>query len=187
VFAAARDITELKKLERELERQAHIDPLTELNNRRQFMELAEQEFARSRRHSKPLSLLMMDLDNFKMVNDTYGHEMGDATLQKLSEICRHTFREIDIVGRLGGEEFAALLPETNIEQAVEVAERLRTAIENAAVNLEDGSLIHFTVSIGVAGFGVEDEKIETVLKRADTALYKAKNSGRNRVCGNDID
>ena len=182
VFAAARDITELKKLERELERQAHIDLLTDLNNRRYFMELAEQELARSRRHGEPLSLLMMDLDNFKRVNDTYGHDIGDAALQKLSEVCRDTFRGIDIAGRLGGEEFAALLPETSADQAVEVAERLRQAVEGAAVKLEDGSLIHFTVSIGVAGFGAKDEKIETVLKRADAALYKAKNSGRNRVC-----
>jgi len=190
VFAAARDVTERNKLERELERQAHIDLLTDLNNRRHFMGLAEQELARFRRHGEPLSLLMMDLDNFKRVNDTYGHDVGDAALQKLSEVSRHTFREIDIVGRIGGEEFAALLPETTLDQAVEVAERLRQRVEGAAVKLDGGSLIHFTVSIGVASFRAEDEKIGIVLKRADAALYKAKNSGRNRVCaqgagGND--
>jgi len=186
VFAAARDITERRKLERELERQAHIDLLTDLHTRRHFMELAEVERARSRRHGEPLSLLMMDLDNFKAVNDTYGHDVGDATLQKLSEVCRHTFREVDIVGRLGGEEFAALLPETSMERAEEVAERLRLSVERAAVKLESGSLIHFTVSVGVAGFRPADERIETVLKRADTALYRAKNAGRNRVCREDV-
>ncbi len=183
VFAAARDITERKKLESELERQAHIDVLTDLNNRRHFMELAEQELARSRRHNAPLSLLMMDLDNFKMVNDTYGHDVGDTVLQQLSEVCRLTFRGIDIVGRLGGEEFAALLPETNLEQAMEVAERLRQAVESSGARAEDGSLIHFTVSVGVTSFEATDHRIGPVLKRADAALYKAKNAGRNRVCG----
>jgi len=181
-FAIARDITERKKLERELERQAHIDLLTGLDNRRFFMELAEQELARARRHNEPLSLLMMDLDHFKAVNDTYGHPAGDTVLQKLADVCRSTFREIDIVGRLGGEEFAALLPETAPQQAVEVAERLRHAVERAEARLEDGKVLHFTVSIGVARVEAEDEKINGALKRADAALYQAKSGGRNRVC-----
>lgn len=180
------DITERKKLEHELEQQARKDMLTGLNNRRYFFELAELELARSRRYGEPLSLLMMDLDNFKSVNDTCGHHVGDAVLQKLGEICLHAFREIDFVGRLGGEEFAALLPETSGEQALEVAERLRLAVEGAAVKLENGSFIHFTVSIGVASLEATDARIDVVLKRADAALYKAKNSGRNRVCGEGI-
>ncbi len=182
VFAAARDVTERRKLERELEHQAHIDLLTDLNNRRHFMELAEQERARARRHGETLSLLMMDLDNFKAVNDKYGHEAGDAVLQKFGEICRHAFRGIDIVGRLGGEEFAALLPETSLDRAMEVAKRLRLGVESTALVLEDGSVVHFTVSIGVGSFGTEDDNLATVLKRADAALYRAKNLGRNRVC-----
>ncbi len=182
VFAAARDVTERRKLERELERQAHIDLLTDLNNRRYFLELSELELARSKRHAEPLSLLMLDVDHFKMINDTYGHDVGDAVLQRLGEICRHTFREIDIVGRVGGEEFAALLPEADTAEALEVAERLRASVEGAAVKLAGGSLIRFTVSIGVASFQGANEKIEPVLKRADNALYQAKNSGRNRVC-----
>lgn len=176
------DITERRKLERELERQARIDMLTGLNNRRHFFELSEPQLARSRRHGEALSLLMMDLDNFKLVNDTYGHHIGDAALRKLSEVCRHTFREIDIIGRLGGEEFAALLPETGGGEAMEVAERVRRSVENAAVTLDTGALLHFTVSIGVSSFEGTDAKVDTMLKRADAALYQAKNGGRNRVC-----
>lgn len=176
------DLTERKKWEHELERQARKDVLTGLNNRRYFFELAEQELARSRRHGEALTLLMMDVDHFKIVNDTYGHDIGDAALKKLSEICMQTFRVIDIVGRIGGEEFAALLPETGTKQALEVAERLRQAVERAGVRLENGSIVRFTISVGVASFGAADDKIAAVLKRADAALYRAKDSGRNRVC-----
>ncbi len=176
------DLTERKKLERELERQARIDLLTGLNNRRHFFELAEQQLARDRRHDNPLSLLMLDLDHFKSVNDTYGHHAGDDALRKMSEVCTHTLREIDIVGRLGGEEFAVLLPETASQQALDVAERLRRSVEMAAVNLESGASLHFTVSIGVTSFAAADFRIDAMLKRADTALYKAKNAGRNQVC-----
>lgn len=176
------DNTERRKLERELQRQAHIDPLTDLNNRGYFLELAELELARSRRHAEPLCLLIVDVDHFKMINDTYGHDIGDAALQKFGEVCRYTFREIDIVGRLGGEEFGALLPETSTAAALDVAERLRMNVESISVGLADGSLIHFTVSIGVASFRATDERIAAVLKRADAALYEAKNTGRNRVC-----
>jgi diguanylate cyclase (GGDEF)-like protein len=176
------DLTERKKWERELERQARKDMLTGLNNRRYFHELAEQELARARRNGEALTLLMLDVDHFKQVNDTYGHDIGDAALKKLSEICTHTFRVIDIVGRLGGEEFAALLPETGTTQALEVAERLRQAVESAGIKLADGSIVRFTISIGVASSGATDDKVEKALKRADDALYRAKNEGRNRVC-----
>lgn len=176
------DLTERKKLERELEYRAHIDPLTGLNTRRHFFELAEQQLARDKRHGTPLSVLLLDLDEFKSVNDTYGHPVGDATLQKLGEVFIHALREIDIIGRLGGEEFAALLPDTAIEQALLVAERLRSSIENAAVPLENGATLHFTASIGVAGFHAADSGIDDALKRADVALYRAKSTGRNRVC-----
>lgn len=176
------DLTERKKLERELERQAHIDLLTGLNTRRHFFELAEQQLARDKRHGAPLSLLLLDLDEFKSVNDTYGHPIGDATLQKLGEVFFHALREIDIIGRLGGEEFAALLPDTTIEQALQVAERLRSSIEKAVVPLENGASLHFTASIGVSGFDAADTGIDVMLKRADVALYRAKSAGRNRVC-----
>jgi diguanylate cyclase (GGDEF)-like protein len=176
------DLTERKKLERMLEHQARIDALTGLINRRHFYEQAELELARAKRHGEPLSLLMLDVDHFKAVNDNHGHHTGDVTLQKLSEVCTQTFREIDLVGRLGGEEFAVLLPQTHGAQALEVAERLRLAAADAAVPLEQGGALHFTVSIGVASFAATDDSIETLLRRADQAMYQAKNSGRNRVC-----
>ncbi|MDE2117333.1 MAG: diguanylate cyclase [Betaproteobacteria bacterium] len=177
------DITERKQLEDELKRQARIDLLTGLNNRRHFFELAEQELARAKRYGAPLQVLMLDVDHFKLVNDTYGHHIGDLVLQKLSEVCVQTLRGIDILGRIGGEEFAILLPETRGEQALEVAERLRLSIAGAAVPLEQGGSVHLTVSIGVASVVAMDARIDDVLKRADMALYAAKNAGRNRVCG----
>lgn len=182
ILANVRNITEHKKLEDELKRQARIDLLTGLNNRRHFYELAEQELVRAKRYGAPLPALMLDVDHFKSVNDTYGHHVGDLVLQKLSEVCVHTLRGIDILGRLGGEEFAILLPETKSEQALEAAERLRLAVAGAAVPLEHGGSIHLTVSIGVAMFVATDVRVEDLLKRADTALYAAKNAGRNRVC-----
>lgn len=166
----------------ELERQARIDLLTGLNNRRHFFELAKKELERAKRHGAPLPALMLDVDHFKLVNDTYGHHVGDLVLQKLSEVCVQTLRGIDILGRFGGEEFAILLPETKIEQALEVAERLRLAVAGATVPLEQGGSIHITVSIGVASLVATDARVEDMLKRADAALYAAKNTGRNRVC-----
>lgn len=177
-----RDITERKQLEDELKRQAHIDVLTGLNNRRHFFELAEQELARAKRHGTPLTALMLDLDRFKLVNDTHGHQVGDMVLKKLSEVCVTTLREIDILGRIGGEEFAILLPQTTSEQALEVAERLRLAVAAAAVPLAQGDSVHFTISLGVASLAATDATVEDLLKRADTAMYTAKNTGRYRVC-----
>ncbi|MDD5033728.1 MAG: diguanylate cyclase [Methylococcaceae bacterium] len=176
------DLRERKKLERELERQARIDVLTGLNNRRHFFELAEQELARARRYEEALSLLLLDVDYFKSVNDVHGHHVGDAALRALSEACARTLREIDILGRLGGEEFAMLLPETTGEQALEVAERIRRAVAQAAVPLDQGGPLHFTVSIGLASLVAADSTIDATLMRADKALYAAKNAGRNRVC-----
>lgn len=176
------DITESKELEFELVRQARTDVLTGLYNRRHFFELAEQELARVRRHGEPFSMLMLDVDNFKLFNDTYGHHVGDLVLQKLSEVLRHTLRVIDTPGRIGGEEFAILLPETGEQRALEVAERLRLNVANAIVPLEQGGTVHFTVSIGVTCFVTTDRGIDDILKRADAGLYMAKNAGRNRVC-----
>lgn len=177
-----RDITARKRLEQELEYQAHTDVLTGLHNRRHFFELAEQELIRSKRYGKQLSLLMLDVDQFKIVNDTYGHHVGDLVLQKLSGICAQTLRGIDIAGRIGGEEFAILLPETTAENALEVAERLRLAIAEATVQPEQGgSPVRFTVSIGVTSLNDADTQIDEMLRRSDAALYVAKEAGRNRV------
>jgi diguanylate cyclase (GGDEF)-like protein/PAS domain S-box-containing protein len=173
---------ENRQVHNELERQAHSDYLTGLNNRRHFLEMAEKELARTLRYHNELSILMLDVDHFKLVNDTYGHKVGDLLLQRLSAICRSTLRDVDIIGRIGGEEFAVLLPETGCDQAMEVAERLRDAIATAQVALNDGLPLHFTVSLGVTTLAESGINIDTLLNQADQALYQAKNTGRNRTC-----
>lgn len=178
------NITEHKLLELELKRQAHVDYLTGVSNRGHFMELAEQELSRAVRYGNALSIFMMDIDFFKKVNDAHGHKVGDIVLKKLAEICQQTLREVDVIGRLGGEEFAILLPETGKEESTEAAERLREAIENAKVPLEKGLPLQFTVSIGVSSLVSKEDNMDVLLNRADQALYQAKNSGRNRVCVN---
>ena len=169
-----------RRVARLLEMQAHTDPLTGLANRRRFFEMAEAELARTRRYDAPLSLLMLDIDHFKEVNDTHGHRAGDRVLGSLALICLEVLRNVDVVGRVGGEEFAILLPETGLDGAMEVAERLREAIEKSAVVREEGVPLRVTVSIGVAI--LEDgTNLDTLLNRADAALYDAKHRGRNRV------
>lgn len=175
------DITERKKLEIELEKNAKTDFLTGLFNRRHFMELANQELNRAIRFDNPMSILMVDLDNFKRINDTYGHQTGDLVLKKFSAVCRQAFREIDILGRMGGEEFAILLPETSGAQAFEAAERLRSRIESTRISIEHHAAIEFTVSVGVASVVSKDDTLDALLSQADDALYKAKNAGRNQV------
>lgn len=164
-----------------LETQAHTDPLTGLANRRHFFESADAELARSRRYEAPLSLLMLDIDHFKEVNDAHGHRAGDRVLQKLAQTCLEVLRNVDVVGRVGGEEFAILLPETAREGAVEVAERLRAAVEAAEVVREEGVPIRVTVSIGAATLA-GNANLDTLMSQADDALYDAKHRGRNRVC-----
>jgi len=176
------DISERKHLELELTRQAHLDYLTGLSNRRHFMEQAEVEMSRAIRYDTPLSLLMLDIDFFKNVNDTYGHQVGDIVLQALSKICQDTLRQVDVAGRIGGEEFAVILPQATSAEALEVAERLREAVANTDVTIPVGLPIHFTVSIGVTTLGNKGINIDTLLNQADKALYKAKETGRNKVC-----
>ncbi len=178
--ATIRDITERKATETKLHEFATTDGLTGLYNRRRFMELAEREFARSIRYDRPLALIMLDIDHFKDVNDTHGHDAGDVVLRSLSEIAITALRNADILGRLGGEEFAALLPETDEQAAMEVAERLRVSIERATMCTDECTL-KITVSIGVSILETGISTIENMLKRADVALYDAKQSGRNRV------
>jgi diguanylate cyclase (GGDEF)-like protein len=173
---------EHKQLEKKLESQAQVDYLTNLSNRRYFMEQAEMELSRSRRFGKSLSLLMMDIDFFKKVNDKHGHNAGDEVLRKLADVCRQTLRTVDIVGRMGGEEFAIILPETEMVKALEAAERLRESIAQAKVPMESGLSLQFTVSIGVTSQIYLNDNIDVLLSQADKALYKAKESGRNKVC-----
>jgi len=166
----------------ELEYLARFDPLTSIANRRHFVEMVGAEMARSSRYGKPLSILMMDIDQFKEINDVYGHQAGDAVLQALCETCKIVLRAVDIVGRWGGDEFAILLPETPHAIAHQVAERLRGAIGSTVVDLEMHSPLHFSVSIGCASRNAKDDSLDTLLNLADKALYDAKRTGRNRVC-----
>jgi diguanylate cyclase (GGDEF)-like protein/PAS domain S-box-containing protein len=180
---------ENRQVHEELERRAYTDYLTGLANRRHFLEQAENELTRTVRYGRELSILMLDVDRFKQVNDTYGHKVGDLVLKRLSELCRATLRDVDIVGRIGGEEFAVLLPETGSEQAVQAAERLRAAIAATHVSLGSGLPLRFTASFGVTTLREKEANIDMLLNQADQALYRAKNEGRNRVCmypvGND--
>ncbi|MBY0578730.1 MAG: bacteriohemerythrin [Burkholderiales bacterium] len=175
------DISERLELEAELVHQARTDMLTGLPNRRHFLQLASQELARTGRYGSLLSILMIDLDQFKAINDAYGHQTGDRTLVKFAEVCRQTMRGVDITGRIGGEEFAILLPETDGNQAFEVAERLRQNISAAEIETERGEAFHFTASIGVATLSKSIDDIDKLLATADRALYEAKRAGRNRV------
>ena len=175
------DISDRKNLELELTRQAHLDYLTGLSNRRHFMAQGETELSRAIRYQKPLSLMMIDIDLFKSVNDTYGHQIGDVVLQAISRICKATLRHVDIAGRLGGEEFAVILPETTRNEAFEVAERLREAVAKTEVTMPVGLPIHFTVSIGVTTLLDINVNLDMLLHQADQALYEAKRTGRNKV------
>jgi diguanylate cyclase (GGDEF)-like protein/hemerythrin-like metal-binding protein/PAS domain S-box-containing protein len=170
------------RVREELERQARTDFLTGLLNRRRFMELAEAEQARLLRYGEPFCLLMFDVDRFKAVNDRHGHKAGDRVLQEIAEVLRCNLREVDTAGRMGGEEFAVILPETTALDAQDAAERLRQAIAARPMPVESGESLNVTVSIGIAAApaGVPAD-IEALLKQADQALYAAKNGGRNQV------
>jgi diguanylate cyclase (GGDEF)-like protein/PAS domain S-box-containing protein len=175
-----RDMSERKRTEEELFRIATTDGLTGALNRRYFLHRCNQEVQSSKRYQRRFSALMLDLDHFKRINDDAGHAAGDETLRTFSRLCTAQLRKADMFGRLGGEEFAIALPETPSQGALVVAERLRAATAATEVNA-NGSSIHFTVSIGVTELSSEDRDIEDVHRRADEALYEAKNSGRNRV------
>lgn len=169
------------ELQRQLEQLSNTDPLTGARNRRFFMPLIEREVIRARRMRQKLAVLMLDIDHFKRVNDSYGHPTGDLVICQVTDTCRQVSREIDVVARLGGEEFAVLLPGSDLTQAAGVAERIRRLIEADSVqSLEDG-VFGFTISIGVAELYPGDETGLDLLGRADAALYEAKESGRNKV------
>ncbi len=171
-----RNITESKRLQAMLEEQASTDPLTGTMNRTRIEERAAFELTRSDRYGDKLSLVMIDLDNFKMVNDTYGHLAGDRVLRGFCDIARNCLRSTDVLGRWGGEEFVALLPETGLKGAHFLAERLRTTLEALRFDGE----IAVTASMGVAAYRDGDE-LESLLGRADAAMYMAKQGGRNKV------
>ncbi|UZP65958.1 sensor domain-containing diguanylate cyclase [Desulfovibrio mangrovi] len=175
------DVTLHKQVEDQLREMATTDSLTGLANRRHFMQSAEHELHRANRYHRPISMLMVDADHFKKVNDTYGHDVGDIVLTALARDLRQSARRQDIVARLGGEEFALLLPETPHDKAMEMAERLRERIADNQISTGTENL-SITVSIGVATYTGDGDSISRLIKRADDGLYEAKQSGRNKVC-----
>ena len=160
---------------------ATTDPMTGLLNRRSFLSQAESEWQRSSRFARPMSLLILDIDHFKHINDSFGHDAGDGVISRIAKICDVQKRAHDLAARYGGEEFVILMPETDLAGACRFAERLREAVAADSVR-HDGNTIKATVSIGVAEMA-QAKSVDDLLKRADLALYKAKNAGRNRVCG----
>lgn len=174
------DITELKRREQALYNRATKDALTGVLNRGHFTETATQEIERARRFAEPLSVIMIDIDHFKSVNDTYGHEVGDKVIIALAKCCQENIRKIDYVGRIGGEEFVVLLPRANKEPAADMAKRLRLKIMERRVPVGEREIL-FTASLGVAALRPHTRDLAELLRNADAALYKAKREGRNRV------
>ncbi|MDD3443581.1 MAG: sensor domain-containing diguanylate cyclase, partial [Sulfurimonas denitrificans] len=176
IISIARDISELKAMNKTLEKMANTDNLTGIYNRRKFEEIIKIEMERSARYNSNLSLIMIDIDHFKRINDTYGHDEGDNVIRKTVEIVSKNIRHLDVFVRWGGEEFIVLCPQTESKNASILAEKLRVAIES--VNYE--TLGKITCSFGVTSY-IKDEDKSSFIKRLDTALYSAKDEGRNRV------
>ncbi|WP_278646827.1 GGDEF domain-containing protein [Pandoraea pnomenusa] len=174
------DELELRRVNQVLGDMAMRDALTGALNRRAFLLQAERQFAAARAQQRRLAVLMLDLDHFKAINDTWGHAVGDRVIVELTVVLRATLRKDTVIGRLGGEEFAVLLPDADAERAMQAAERLLTAIGGASVPGPHAP-IRFSASIGVGGLAPDDAEFGTVLQRADRALYAAKQAGRNRV------
>lgn len=175
-------IIEEQQTETELKRMATTDELTSLPNRRKFLATLEAELTRAKRYERQLSLCMLDLDHFKKINDRYGHHVGDTVLSNVAATMQSMLRETDMAGRLGGEEFGILLPDTQEEHAVILAERIRLAIEALEIN-HQGESLKCTASIGVSSLALSSELTQSseLLSTADYCLYDAKQSGRNRV------
>jgi diguanylate cyclase (GGDEF)-like protein/PAS domain S-box-containing protein len=180
--ATTLDVTERHQLEEELRRQAYTDPLTGVYNRRHFFELGERHFRQALRDNIPVSVCMLDIDHFKYINDKHGHETGDRVLVAVAHYCTESLRPIDLFARLGGEEFALLLPGTSHEQASQVAGRLREALAGMKIAVTHQQILSITVSIGVATSTAQSESLGQLLKQADNQLYTAKQRGRNQVC-----
>ena len=175
------DINQRKLMEQELERMATHDPLTGLYNRRELERQFKEELARARRYGRPLSLLWLDLDHFKTINDDYGHLAGDEVLRELSRLLQTHVRAVDYAARYGGEELLIVLPELDQSGALEMAERLRGLVESTRIRVSSGEQLGVTVSIGVASYPLDGETADQLFSKADEAMYQAKQSGRNRV------
>ncbi|MTV39751.1 sensor domain-containing diguanylate cyclase [Duganella radicis] len=175
-----RDISDKREISQSLRQAAYCDHLTGLSNRRAFFESAELELARNKKAPRPISLIMLDADHFKAINDSYGHPAGDAVLCRLAATMRAVCRQVDVLARIGGEEFAVLLPSVGLEDALAVAERLRAQVQRNPV-VYQRQRIPCTVSLGVAVMDESTTGFESLLARADQALYQAKRRGRNQV------
>jgi len=175
------DNSEHKRLEQELAEQAIRDPLTGLINRRELSRLLNEEIRRAERYGRHLAVAWIDLDHFKRVNDHHGHAAGDTVLQWLSQLLTDSIRSVDVIGRVGGEEFVALFPEMDLEEAMEAAERLRKLVSHQGVTLADGLEVRLTIILGVALYPDDGGTAEELCIAADRAKYRAKESGRNRV------
>ena len=180
-FIIAVVIFTVNRFQGRLEALATVDDLTGIFNRRHFMDSFRREATRAARYDHPVSLLMIDADRFKLINDNFGHHIGDEALHSLASTIGDCLREVDVLGRLGGEEFAVFLPETGTQAAFQVAQRIRAAVESGTIETETGTL-KLTVSVGVATSAVDPLDTKDLLKRADAAMYRAKEKGRNRVC-----
>lgn len=186
LMAGITDITEHKRMADELRRMAVTDQLTLLPNRHFFFAQAHKEVERARRYGRPLGVLMLDLDHFKAVNDTHGHEAGDVVLRAFADRCRGLLRDADTMARFGGEEFVVLLPETNLAGTAILAERLRQGVAAEPIRHRQAS-IRLTISVGATLVAAEEESIDAAIARADRALLRAKAAGRNRVVVVDAD
>lgn len=170
-------------LQNALEKQATLDFLTGVANRRHFMSMVEYELSRGYRYKSNLALAIIDIDFFKRINDEYGHLAGDNALKAFCSVCKDTLRTMDVIARVGGEEFAIMLPNTTISEGKEVLERVRFAIENHVVQISDRTTLKFTASFGVTATRMDSEltTMDNLFRKADAALYQSKNSGRNRI------
>ena len=180
-------IRRLSDSRNELERQALTDPMTKLYNRRYIAEITPHLIGLAQRNETDLSVIILDIDKFKNVNDTYGHKVGDDVIILLSQTLQKHTRQSDVVCRFGGEEFVILLPETPADGAFSLAETLRVKVEELVVPLENDQTLRFTISMGVSLVSSEDKNLDTAITRADTALYEAKESGRNKVCQTEVE
>jgi len=175
-----RDISNIKQMQTQLKEMAQNDSLTGIFNRGYFIELCEREISRSKRYAHPLALVMIDIDHFKKINDTIGHSGGDRAIQHVVKVCRGSIRETDILGRIGGEEFALMMIESSLENAVMVAERIRMRLIESTPDEAEG-IPAMTVSMGVSAVA-PPASLEDALKTVDALMYRAKEEGRNRVC-----
>jgi len=176
-----RDVTQRKNLERELQRLATTDMLTGIANRRAFLETAESAYAHSCHSGEPLTLLMLDLDHFKTINDRYGHLEGDRALVAFAQAVKSQLRASDAVGRLGGEEFGVLLPLTTLAEGLEAAHRILQSVRALQLSDDTGQAYRITTSLGVGAFRQSDRSLRDMLDRADQALYLAKHRGRDQI------